>query len=258
MCIARTSKAAARLSASFRDRDSVEKTYYAVVTGELSGSGTREDLLVPVFSSVNGAKGVRGPRMTVVRESVAAGAAEEGGSRSAGRAEAGTKGSQRAVLEWEAIHNLTSANAKLCHPTGGGADRPHTLVRIKLITGRKHQIRAQLAGMGHPIVGDVRYGGRSSVSYRGESRGSRNGKDRVEVMEEFETGSSGLSPLKDKSILLHASELAVPHPTRPGEAVRMRAPPPDCWAELCGDDVFRFVSSNSMQKLVKTRKIVKD
>lgn len=34
-----------------------------------------------------------------------------------------------------------------------------TLLQIKLLTGRTHQIRAQLSMRGHPIVGDDRYGG---------------------------------------------------------------------------------------------------
>lgn len=33
-----------------------------------------------------------------------------------------------------------------------------TRVRIELITGRYHQIRAQFAAIGHPVVGDIRYG----------------------------------------------------------------------------------------------------
>ncbi|MCH5218027.1 MAG: RNA pseudouridine synthase [Muribaculaceae bacterium] len=38
----------------------------------------------------------------------------------------------------------------------------YTLLEIDLKTGRKHQIRAQLAGMGHPIKGDLKYGAKRS------------------------------------------------------------------------------------------------
>jgi 23S rRNA pseudouridine1911/1915/1917 synthase len=33
-----------------------------------------------------------------------------------------------------------------------------SLLEIDLITGRKHQIRAQMGAIGHPIVGDIKYG----------------------------------------------------------------------------------------------------
>ena len=39
-----------------------------------------------------------------------------------------------------------------------GSEDDLTLVDVQLKTGRKHQIRLQLAGMGHPILGDFRYG----------------------------------------------------------------------------------------------------
>jgi len=38
----------------------------------------------------------------------------------------------------------------------------YSLLQINLLTGRKHQIRAQLAASGHPIVGDLKYGARRS------------------------------------------------------------------------------------------------
>ena len=38
----------------------------------------------------------------------------------------------------------------------------YSLLRINLLTGRKHQIRAQLSYIGHPIKGDLKYGARRS------------------------------------------------------------------------------------------------
>jgi len=41
--------------------------------------------------------------------------------------------------------------------------RAHTLVEAELATGRTHQIRVHLAHVGHPLVGDSRYGARCRV-----------------------------------------------------------------------------------------------
>lgn len=39
-----------------------------------------------------------------------------------------------------------------------------TYLRLKLMTGRTHQIRVHLAHYGHPVVGDADYGGRSKIN----------------------------------------------------------------------------------------------
>lgn len=49
----------------------------------------------------------------------------------------------------------------LKYSTISNGDR-YTLLEINLLTGRKHQIRAQLSGIGHPIKGDLKYGAKRS------------------------------------------------------------------------------------------------
>jgi 23S rRNA-/tRNA-specific pseudouridylate synthase len=41
--------------------------------------------------------------------------------------------------------------------------REGNLVEIEIKTGRKHQIRVHLSAIGHPVVGDKRYGGRDAA-----------------------------------------------------------------------------------------------
>jgi len=53
-----------------------------------------------------------------------------------------TKGAKRAELEYRMLESKDE----------------QSLLQVKLLTGRGHQIRVQLANIGHPIVGDHKYG----------------------------------------------------------------------------------------------------
>lgn len=54
-----------------------------------------------------------------------------------------TRGALRAELSYEVVNT----------------NNKHSLVKIALKTGRPHQIRAQFSKIGHPLVGDTKYGG---------------------------------------------------------------------------------------------------
>lgn len=56
---------------------------------------------------------------------------------------ASEKGAKKAILHYEVLDTYENARS---------------LMRIKLETGRHHQIRVQMANFGHPIVGDTKYG----------------------------------------------------------------------------------------------------
>ena len=49
------------------------------------------------------------------------------------------------------------------------SDERTSLLKIKLLTGRFHQIRVQMAGLGYPIIGDTKYGNEESLQYTEEN-----------------------------------------------------------------------------------------
>ena len=62
--------------------------------------------------------------------------------------------------------------ARLRYEVLGCSDR-YTLVEVQLLTGRHHQIRAQLSKIGCPIKGDLKYGAKRSNAGGGISLHSR-------------------------------------------------------------------------------------
>lgn len=62
----------------------------------------------------------------------------------------GAPGALRAVTRWRVLES------------GGG----YSLLELELETGRKHQIRVQLSGIGHPVAGDARYGSHADPARR--------------------------------------------------------------------------------------------
>ncbi len=161
LVLARTSKAAARLSEQFRLR-AVEKRYLAVVEGQLTGEGERLDWLVK----------------------------EDGHVRIVG---ASYPGARAAALRWKAL----------------ACEHRRALVEVELLTGRAHQVRVQLAALGTPILGDLRYGAKVVLDGR--------------------------------KLALHAYLLGFAHPVQ-RVSLRFAAPPPISWRGLFEAAIRRRVA----------------
>lgn len=56
---------------------------------------------------------------------------------------------------------------------GSRAEECYSLLRVHLITGKTHQIRAHLSSIGHPIIGDSKYGKKSVNDYWKKKAGIR-------------------------------------------------------------------------------------
>jgi 23S rRNA pseudouridine1911/1915/1917 synthase len=87
-----------------------------------------------------------------------------------------------------------SQRAELNYELKGSSDNYH-LLEVELLTGRHHQIRAQLSKIGSPIKGDIKYG-----------------FDRTN---------------KDGSIHLHARKVIFNHPVKKEELTIIATPPND-------------------------------
>lgn len=106
---------AAKLSAMSGEH-SIDKSYYAIVSGRPAPKGEMTDYLI------------RDGRNNISRI-----------------ADADTAGAKKARLAYETLETME---------LDGGV---YSLVRIKLYTGRHHQIRVQFAARGHGLYGDTKY-----------------------------------------------------------------------------------------------------
>lgn len=90
--------------------------------------------------------------------------------------------------------------------------RNYTRLRLRLETGRTHQIRVHMAHIAHPLLGDQTYGGRPRPPKNAS-------EDFMEVLRNF------------KRQALHAVMLRLAHPIT-GEMMEWYAPLPDDFVEL--------------------------
>ena len=150
--LARTSKAAGRLSTQFRD-GTVTKIYQAVMAGRPEPSPGE---LRSWLSAKGNAQGVTRAELKPF------------------------PGAKEAWLRYDVTESLDG----------------WSLVEVRPVTGRRHQIRAQFALAGCPLLGDVKYGSRRRLA--------------------------------DHRLGLHALSLTVTHPVR-GEDLTLTAPLPADW-----------------------------
>jgi 23S rRNA pseudouridine1911/1915/1917 synthase len=147
---AKTSKGASRLSEQFRNHK-IEKIYQAIVIGiPEKKKGTLINYLSKDEKTLK-AKNSGDPFSAVS-------AGKPASAQGFGEA-------KEAILHYEVVKSDKSLSGILTDPSQSRKTSlvGYSLLKIKLETGKFHQIRAQLSLAGFPILGDVKYGAPNSL-----------------------------------------------------------------------------------------------
>jgi len=159
LVLARTREAAASLTAAFRHRET-RKIYWALVAGV--PTPYLGEVKYGLVKAAGHGKGGEGEKMIAVHP----------------RDIAKTPGAKRAHTFYATLYRVASRAS---------------WIAMEPVTGRTHQLRAHMAEIGHPIIGDGKYGG-SSQENMGDGWGAQ------------------LGGIISKKLHLHARTLRIEHP----------------------------------------------